>query len=248
MLHLTQMISFELSQDCNLSRLHEGKCPINCIDRTGKPLTDEKIIELALEAYNELGFEGYIMWSIYNEPMLHCARMFDLMYKIKSLIPKSRFLLWTNGTILIKDPALNMFETIIVTNYLNKTYEELAYSFGPKVLWKNNPVLDGRLVYRGEKNFKRCTLPFDNFLISNTGNILLCCIDWKNEIKIGNVFESSLRELDEKRWEKTLNIIGSEMKECAPDTCLHCTFKWELSSFDPIIAGKALEEIKKHVG
>jgi len=246
MLHLTQIFAIELSQECNLSNLHRDFCPINCIKRAGKVLTDEKIIDLISEAH-DLGFEGYIMWSVYNEPMIHHERMFDLMEQTRELVPKSRFLLWTNGTILIEDQRMKMFEKIIVTNYLGKTPEELKKYFGLNVLWKDNPKLDERMNYRGDFSKKRCTLPFDTFLVSNNGDVLFCCIDWKNEVKLGNVFDLSLKEIDENRWRKALKIIGKEMCGDAPDTCLYCTFRWELSRFDEKIANKALEEINKHV-
>jgi len=246
MLNLTQIFAIELSQECNLSNLHRDFCPINCIKRAGKILTDEKIISLVSEAY-DLGFEGYMMWSVYNEPMMDYKRMFGLMEQVRVKFPKSRFLLWTNGTILVEDLRMQMFEKIIVTNYLNKTHEELVKYFGPDVKWKNNPVLDSRMVYRGDYHKKRCTLPFDTFLISNNGDVLFCCIDWKNEVKLGNVFDLSLKEIDENRWRNTVKIIGKEMCGNAPDTCLYCTFRWELSRFDEKIANKALEEINKHV-
>ena len=243
MLHLTQILTLEIGQDCNLEHVHD-KCPIGLMDRSGKELTDEKIVGLATEAYSSLGFEGFVCWSMYNEPMLHHGRMFGLMEEIRESVPESRFLLWTNGTILIEDPRMGMFERIYVSNYLGKPYERLLKYFGPKVLWKDCPELDGRLSYRGPENRKRCTLPFDNFLVSNTGNVHICCVDWKNEVKVGNIFESTLEELDGKRWELTEEIIGKEMTDGAPDTCLHCG-SWHMCEFDREIMERAERTIQE---
>jgi len=244
MLSLTQIISFEIGQDCNLATLHKDECPISKINRTERTLTDELIINTTVDAYAHLGFEGLISWSFYNEPMLHAERMLGLMTSIKLILPQSRFLLWTNGTILIEDPRMKLFEQIYVTNYFNKTSEELVKHFGQKVLFKGNPQLDDRLNHYTEPNNKICTLPFDNFLISNTGEVYICCMDWQNEVKIGNIFDKSLTELEEIRWETIKNISGKEMRN-APKACKGCAFKWDMAKFDEGIRNRALEEINK---
>jgi GT2 family glycosyltransferase len=243
-LHLTQILSFEIGKECNLSRYH-AKCPINLVNRTDKSLTDDMIINLAKDAYNNLGFTGFISWSFYNEPMIHISRIFTLMETIRESIPKSRFLLWTNGTILVKDPRMDLFEQIYVTNYSNRQSQELIDHFGSRVLFKGEPQLDDRLNHYTEPDNKGCTLPFDNFLISNTGEVYICCMDWKNEIKIGSVFDLSLKELDENRREIINKISGKEMTDGAPDACVRCAFKWVIANFDKTIRDKALDEIDK---
>ena len=228
MLELTQQLSFEIGQDCNLSEIHD-KCPINSMDRSGdKTLTDEIIINSVVEAYTNLGFTGFVSWSFYNEPMLHIDRILGLMEKIRCAVPKSRFMLWTNGTIKSEDPRMSLFERIWLTDYA-----------------KPETKLDDRLEHYGAPNRKRCLLPFNDFLVSNTGNVHICCLDWANEIKIGNVFESSLKDLDAKRWEHTKKIAGKEMVDDTPLACMACKHKWDIGHFDEDIRSKALAEISK---
>lgn len=223
MIELTQQLSFEIGQDCNLSEVHV-KCPIKRMNRVGRPLTDEIIIRTAIDAYTNLGFEGFISWSLYNEPMLHVDRMLGLMEEIRNFVPKSRFMLWTNGTIKSEDPRMKLFERVWISPYSE---------------------LDDRLDHYGEPNKKRCLLPFNDFLISNTGDVYICCLDWANEVKIGNIFDSSLKELDAKRWEYTQKISGREMTDDAPKACLGCKHKWDIGYFDERIRSKALTEISK---
>jgi radical SAM protein with 4Fe4S-binding SPASM domain len=238
------MLTFEIGQDCNLSQIHR-KCPIHTIKRTERMLTDEIIINTAIEAYTNLNFDGLIMWSLYNEPMLHSERILNLMVQIRKKVPQSRFLLWTNGTILIEDIRMKLFEQIYVTNYFGRLEEELVKYFGKRVLFKGTPKLDDRLNHYGEPNNNSCSLSFDNFIISNTGEIYLCCIDWQNDVKIGNIFDTSLKELEERRWEIIKTISGKEMLDNAPNSCKKCSFKWEVSNFDLKIQQKALTVINQ---
>jgi len=243
-LQFTQMLSFEIGRDCNLAYQHFKTCPIRQMHRGPRELTDDLIIKTTIQAYKELGFQGFIGWSLYNEPMLHAERMFNLMHSIRQAVPESRFVLWTNGTILIKDQRLSLFELIFVTNYFNLSVDTMVQFFGPHVGFKGNPTLDDRINYREvAKNTNPCTLPFDNFIVINDGEIYLCCMDWRNDVKIGNLFDMDLAALDQKRIEYINKISFGNMFEDAPTTCLHCRFKWNVAGFDLAIQKNALDMI-----
>ena len=246
MLPLTQLLSFEIGQDCNLMIQHKHKCPASLIKRTERILTDDIIINSSIEAYS-LGFEGLISWSFYNEPMIHARRILNLMEIIRSKIPQSRFLLWTNGTILIEDQRMGLFEQIFVTNYLSTPADTLAKYFGNIVLFKDNPQLDDRLSCHADPSDewrkKRCGMPFDNFIISNTGEVYMCCMDWNNDIKIGSIFDSTIKELNEIRNVYIRKISGKVMLEDAPKTCINCAFKWNTHFVDHDIRRKAISQI-----
>ena len=100
MLPYTQFLIFELGNKCNFSKIHP-KCPILARTESNRKVPDEKIVELVKQAYDELGFTGLVAWHFYNEPMLQWKRMIKLMEMIQAQVPKSRFLLWTNGSILM---------------------------------------------------------------------------------------------------------------------------------------------------
>jgi radical SAM protein with 4Fe4S-binding SPASM domain len=253
-LHNTQILSFEIGKDCNMSKIHD-KCPNSKMIRTEQSLTDEIIVNAVVDAYENLGFEGYISWSFYNEPMLHYERMFNLMERIRSKVLKSRFLLWTNGTVLVEDSRMKLFERIYVTNYNSVPMEKLRTYFGANVISiasrrdeKGIPTLDDRLNHYGEANKNGCTLPFDNLVISYTGEAYICCTDWQNEVKLGNIFESTLGEIDKKRVEILKKISGKKMSDDAPAACLGCAFKWTTCGFDDRIRERALAQVAKWEG
>jgi radical SAM protein with 4Fe4S-binding SPASM domain len=243
MIKLTQLLAFEIGPDCNLTERHIDKCPVSRMDRTGRPLTDDLIVKTVKDAY-KLGFKGLVSWNFYNEPMLYCYRVFSLMEQIREIIPQSRFMLWTNGTILVKDPRFNMFESTYVSNYNKLTFEELSeYFTGLKINWAENPddTLDNRLEHYTEHNRINCLMPFDSFTIDYTGNVHICCHDWRGEIKIGNVWDLSLEELDKVRQEYIKKISDWPMAEDAPYTCLHCNGKQGVSEFVKEIAAEMLK-------
>jgi hypothetical protein len=89
------MVNIELGDKCNLTKIHP-KCPSNAERPPGRELTDEVILKIVREIYEEWGFRGFIAWHFYNEPLLQMKRMFNLMEQIRADFPNSRFLLWTN--------------------------------------------------------------------------------------------------------------------------------------------------------
>jgi len=245
MIHLTQFLTFEISRDCNYKDIHDT-CPVKLLPRTDRVITDEMIIDAARSAYFELGFEGYISWSFYSEPLCEWQRVLRLTEAIKNIIPQSRFILWTNGSIAVYDDRMKLFDITYVSNYEKKTFEQLYrqgyYNVRSKM---EGQALDDRMNHYGEPNNSPCTIMFSDFLISNSGEVYICCHDWMNEVKIGNLFDMSIKELDAKRWEYAKQISGKQMTDKAHDVCIRCRFKWPLHDFDLNIRNKALQEIAK---
>lgn len=223
-LKYTQMMNFEIGDKCNLTGIH-SKCPSNVV-RQGKELTDEVILSLVNEVYTKYGFRGFLAWHYYNEPMLQANRIFNLMEQIRKEFPESRFLLWTNCTILPKDNRIKFFEKAFCTDYLNVGYSKLLEYFkeGCDVWYKGkDTLLDGRLVTSlGEVSFVRCLRPFVDLIIDNYGTVPLCCFDWQNTVKVGNIWENSLEEILEAREIIRKKICGKEMLKDAPERCLRC--------------------------
>jgi hypothetical protein len=181
---------------------------------------------LVNEVYTKYGFRGLIAWHYYNEPMLQATRIFNLMEQIRKEFPDSRFLLWTNCTICPKDSRVGLFEKVYCTDYLNEGADKL-YKYFEGVGWfgykGKETVLDDRLVTSlGEVSFVRCLRPFVDLIIDNYGTVPLCCFDWQNTVKVGNIWENSLEEILEAREIIRKKICGKEMLKDAPERCLRC--------------------------
>jgi radical SAM protein with 4Fe4S-binding SPASM domain len=240
-LNITQIISFEISTECNLSDRHKHVCPIGKREKGHRELTDEIITFTAVNAYQN-GFEGSIAFHFYNEPMLHHVRMFSLMEAIRALAPKSRFLLWTNGTILIKDWHLGMFEKTYISNYFHVPADTLSMFFSNIMLnGGGEDKLDKRLTCNpAEINDTGCGMGVHDFAINNAGDAHLCCFDWRNEVKIGNIFDSDLLTLMARK-RVIVDTIWKNMSELSPYRCLTCTTKHELCNYDESIYQRGVE-------
>ena len=233
-LPFTQFLIFELGTKCNLKSEHP-KCPINHRTKNVTALSNKKILELATSAYKELGFTGLIGFHFYNEPMIYWERMLHLMDSIRAEIPESRFILWTNGTILIDEPRFDNFELVVVTNYLNKDRAVYEKYYRNKLLIQE-PNFDDRLTYGGAKDKSKCQRQFIEFIIDSYGEVILCCQDWHTEVKIGNVNYEELSELSDRKMRISnplMNVI-----------CQNCSGKIPLANFDDEIYNKTINYLR----
>lgn len=215
-----QFLSIEIGDKCNLAYEHLY-CPILLRKKKKKTLTDDMILSIVKEAYEELGFTGYVAWHFYNEPMLYKKRMFSLMKTLKETVKNAKFLLWTNGELLKEDKNLELFDRVVITNYKNRPVSYFEKFFKNKEIMILPPVFDGRLNIKDKESFIKCLRPYIEFIISFYGDVHMCCQDWKNEIEIGNIYVTPLKELVKKR-NKILSTILSKMDNKSPKTCITC--------------------------
>lgn len=227
-MHLTQILTFELSQECNLGEKHT-RCPNRHPDRYShlpRParLDDDAIFYVALEMHRRYGFRGLVAWHYYNEPLCEKERMFGLMRQLQAIVPSMRFLLWTNGTLLpLNQQDLDRFEWIVLTDYgqcPSYVIESVIQSH-PRVVIGRWP-LDGRLDVRGPERLQPCARMFTEFIIDNWGNVHLCCYDWRGLGSPGNVYVDALGTLV-KRWQKIRkSMSGACMTSESPEVCRTC--------------------------
>jgi len=248
-LSVVQTLNFELGSDCNLKHVHI-KCPNMHPERyqrvdTRQQLTDDAIVGTASAAYRCYGFTGFVGWIFYNEPLLQEERMFRLMSRIRGKTPKSRFMLWTNGTLIPERCAeYERFETIIVSGYgehSRRGYDRLV-SAGIAALYMDATGLDDRLHNIAAANDRsRCVRPFLEMIVDNYGNTRLCCHDWQGRASYGNIMSHGLDKLAH-RWHGMLeDICGTEMTETAPELCRSCGFREsQYQTHDPGIVRRAI--------
>jgi radical SAM protein with 4Fe4S-binding SPASM domain len=208
----------ELGHMCNLASEHT-KCPAALRSAPERTVSDERFVELADEAYNELGFVGHISFHHHNEPMLYWKRMLDLMDKIRIRVPQSKFLLWTNGTIANTDPRFENFDRVVVTRY--PKHENLIVHKSTLVVQE---TWDERLIDRVDRTTTPCFRPLLEFTIVAGGDVVICCQDWKNEIKLGNVLDDKLSDIVARKA-KLLESIVRPMTDETPERCRSCNGK-----------------------
>lgn len=221
----TLILSMEICCACNLSGKHFS-CPSGRSDRygnldTSRPLTDEKICQVAAEAL-ALGFRGYFSWHFYNEPTLAIDRIVSLIKTIRAANPEAKFLLWTNGTLIPRDNGVikySHFDRIVITEYEPSQWDHVRAVCGNVYI---QPVAFDRRIEeaQGSESLTPCYRPFNELSIDHFGNAHLCCQDWRGRVAFGNVWTDDLKSIAARFADLRTEIAG--MTACAPEICRHC--------------------------
>lgn len=227
----TSLLSFEISDKCNLMCAHD-QCPVNkrCYSIKEKHLDKQSIIDIITSA-KKLGFNGMVAFHYYNEPLLNKS----LVEKIVDALPNTKFLLWTNGLLLDRtvenNKLLSKITKVCITCYDRK---DMPFFEALSDYYKNIEIFDWELDDRLEiynkttRNDLSCKRPFFEIPIDYYGNIHLCCMDWNNQFKIGNVFENEFEQIIlSDKYQSLLESLSKRLLgQNAPDICKTCDKMW----------------------
>lgn len=228
MLEHLQILAFEIGKSCDMAKEHK-ECPVNVIDRfNGKDyhLSVDKIIETCHKAKN-LGFDGYIAYHRYNEPLLYFPKIRDCIRSLENF----KHLLWTNGNWLTEENC-EYFDCIHVTNYRNHNLQPLMDKF-PDVEWHVRKIqLDDRLnSYESPSRSGNvvCLRPeYIELPIDHAGNICLCCYDYAAKSSLGNIFEEDFVDIINNRYSEVIKSLTGQGNH--PDICSKCKFRYSSKS------------------
>ena len=144
-------------------------------------------------------------------------------------------MIWTNALLLDRDVKKNeflrKFKCVCITCYNPK---DMEFFEALKEEYKHVEIFDWELddrldIYNStKKNTFACKRPLFEIPIDYHGNIHLCCMDWNNEYRIGNIFDATLDEIVcgndyQKLVENSQKrIIG----DTSPSICARCDKAW----------------------
>lgn len=187
----------ELSNLCNYAPFH-AQCPVHFQMQQPKRVMSLQNVIYILEEIRDLNkdFSGVINFQLYNEPMID-PRLFMLLQKVKEYLPNAQRMIYTNGYYLTQticdEIQDGIAEVLIVTGYGKDEFERLMN------LKVHIPfhVLFGNLDHRLDQyNYserpisqERCRALLSQIEISVNGDLQLCCLDYKHEYSLGNVFK-----------------------------------------------------------
>lgn len=178
----SQYLTFEVNPNCNLAAIHP-KCPINDPERyrfgrTDRVLQDEDILAF-WRWCRDGGFDGVVLWHLYNEPTLALGRITALMTQMQAEVPSQRFHLWTNHRSAVR---LNAFTHVQLTDYAVVRPSDLDNR-------RASVTGEGRPYAEARKASGACGRGAGwEVIIDHHGNWLLCCNDWRCEESVGNIF------------------------------------------------------------
>jgi radical SAM protein with 4Fe4S-binding SPASM domain len=224
-----KILAFEMGPGCNLKQQHLN-CPINYIRRPSgvKNLTVKDVIK-AIDDSVALGFNGYVAFHHYNEPLLY-------MNSIEQVVrerPHQKYLLWSNGLLIPElermGHSLSIFNKIVLTCYSDKDYHMLldVQSRYPDVEIGMSDMDDRVEEYESHyENLIACKKIFFELPIGFNGDVFLCAHDWKNSFPLGNIIKTSLMEVVSGEQYQTLLAMSRKRKldENAPEICRHCKY------------------------
>lgn len=191
-------IYFELSNICNMSHIHK-KCPLY-LERNNPIILSTDIILNILKELNDMKYENTIGFHTYNEPLMD-DRLYFLIKETRNLLKNNNIYLCTNGILLnqeVLDELVNIGVTKIhVSIYSEKDYNRLINLKCDIEYIIERVKLDDRLNfydlnYHNEN--KKCNR-MKQLIISRTGKITLCCLDWKRVYDSGDFNIHTLKEM-----------------------------------------------------
>lgn len=195
----TARITLALSNLCPYRHLHP-KCPASKV--TDPQILPEHVVRDVLTTAARWGWgeSGVIAWHTYNEPTAD-PRLILFCGVAKRLMPKIQIHIWTNGWYLDHGMALEMMEAgvthLVVSTYSEAEFARLSplrqslkrYPINVKV-WRQS--LDDRMLpLEGEPRHSPCQCPLYDLTIYATGQIGLCCMDWRKEVAFGDLNTTS---------------------------------------------------------
>lgn len=196
-------ISFEISNICNYSRIH-NKCPASVCKE--KKVLPSKIIYKTIDELAGVDYDGIFSFHRYNEPLID-PRLFDLIRYAKYKCRKSKILLLTNGAYLTQEIAEELAELdvwiLVVSAYSLLEYERFIKLKVEIPYYVFFSVLDNRFdIYNAEPvNVKApCSAPLGDITINVFGEVALCCLDWGNKYIFGNLTNESLKDIINKEF------------------------------------------------
>jgi len=195
---------------------------------TSRVLTDDIVVESSKYAYNN-GFQGFITWHFYNEPLLIWPRTKALMERMKAEIDGVRFGLWTNGDAVGRwvDPAeLSTFEACWISNYSNRDFTFLEEHIS-RVEVFDKPSMDQRKCPKAARKVKeiryKCLRPWHELIFDYHGHAHPCSMDWQNKLGLGNIFDDGLEVIIEqhRRLRDTVSLVRTDFEDM-PEKCQYC--------------------------
>ncbi|MEM1323743.1 MAG: glycosyltransferase [Bacteroidota bacterium] len=136
----------------------------------------------------------------------------------------------------IKPPSLQVFTNMIDMNEMKGEIEENIRHWMSKGVGSGSSVLVNRggnlgnfeeLNYKPQSDqpIKICDLLFHKMYILYNGDAVLCCMDWRRQVVMGNVMEQSIQEIwqgEKYQHFRRLHIEGRSEELPLCSTCSYC--------------------------
>ena len=222
---LPSVVEISDSGTCNRSCSFCPRSNNEWIDKFDKKeFITKNLHEKICKELAELDYNGIVVYSGFNEPLLNKA-CFENISRTRKYLPDAKIELITNGDVLNLKRLKKLFEsglsTILISVYdgpddMHK-FEKLCQEAG---LLKENYVIRNRYLppeqdygitmsnrggtmEKAEHSIKNpnetlkqpCNYPSYNFFIDYNGDVLMCSHDWNKKNILGNLYKNTVMEI-----------------------------------------------------
>jgi len=193
-------------------------CPASCKSGVKNPqnFMSEDLYLKILKELKDISFKGSLAFHCNNEPLLD-RRLASWVKKARDLLKDNYFYLYTNGVFIDVGLVNELFEAglnrIIVNNYNDE------YILNPSIrkLVEDSFMLKGEVIvnYRVKSDYlgnragespnagsflKKplniiCPRPLRELVVGYDGTVPLCCADGVWKVKMGNLRETSIKDI-----------------------------------------------------
>lgn len=212
-LNEVKMIFLETITACNLKCSY---CPNSIYDNgslKNMKKMDIKLFNKIIDELAEIGWKGRIQPHRYGEPLLD-DRLLNLIKNVKIKLPESEMVLFTNGELMRLDLYQDLIkagvDSFIITQHLPKQHKGILKILDYRKKYGDDGIFlkygklhtatnwGGLVEINEERKISNCRWPSYNVGISYKGEVVVCCYDYFNTIKVGNVNNERIIDI----WKK----------------------------------------------
>ncbi len=202
------VIEIEINTECNRACSY---CPNGQGLSRGKHLMDDALFKKIIAELKELKFCGILSFHFYGEPLLN-PRLEQFLSLAREALPLARLCLYSNGTLLDLPRFRELRKAGVDLFHL--TRHEGVHSFPIETRWdeltdeeksilciEHHSLIEktnrgGILFFDGIPQVALpCYMPSTMLVVTSQGNVLPCYEDYFEKLTLGNLRESTLKEL-----------------------------------------------------
>ena len=222
-----QVVEIEVNSKCNRRCTY---CPVSVLPPSKVPeFMDDEVFDRILNELVRIKFCGKISYHLYSEPLLR-KDLENLVKKVKINLPNAFQLLYTNGDFL-SDKRYSSLKEAGIDHFLitRHNFVPISKRREQTVLMPTEIILNNRsgiLYDLKEPLIYPCYAPVDRFVVTVTGDVLICCNDAKRNYAIGTIQEQSLEEIwFSKKFINIRELLKKGKRSKASPLCKNCDDK-----------------------
>jgi len=203
-------INIETQTTCNRKCVY---CPNFTHERPYKKMSIA-LFRKIIDELSRVGYRDHVTFSGYGEPLID-KRLPDMSLYVREKLPKAKIRIHTNGDFLtpaIRKKLEKMKVEIKISRHDVNLEGENLYNRGGLVKVKNN-CMAGATV---------CIQPLFRCMVFASGNVILCCNDYLETVKLGNVKKENTISLWKRNKCFRHNVGSGHLIQRLP-VCRKCT-------------------------